>query len=127
VRVLVIDDSAWVREVVRLMLEAAGHEVRVAADGEEGLRAFRRDRADVVLCDLFMPGKEGLETIREFRRDHPGVPVVAMSGGATRGGVDMLPVARSLGACRILPKPFDRASVLAAIEGAVRGPAAALP
>jgi DNA-binding response OmpR family regulator len=127
VRILVIDDACWIREALRLTLEAAGYEVRVAADGEEGLRAFRRDRADVVLCDLCMPGKDGLETIRQFRQEWPGVPVVAMSGGATRGGLNLLTVARSGGACCILRKPFDRASMLAAVEGAVRGPAGVLP
>jgi DNA-binding response OmpR family regulator len=127
VRILVIDDACWVREVVRLTLGAAGYDVRLADDGEKELRVFRRDPADVVLSDLCMPGKDGLETIRQFRQEWPGVPVVAMSGGATRGGVSLLAVARWLGACCILPKPFDRASLLAAVEKAVRGPAGVLP
>jgi CheY-like chemotaxis protein len=102
-RILVIDDACWVREVARLTLEAEGYDVRQAADGEEGLREFRRDPADGVLCDLCMPGTDGVETIRQFRQEWPGVPVVAMSGGAARGGVDLLAVARSLGPAASCP------------------------
>src|SRR5947209_4368981 len=101
-RVLIIDDDAKVRAVLRVMLESAGFEAAEAGDGEEGVRAFRRLEADVVLCDLFMPGRDGLEAIRGLRREFPGVKVIAMSGGGFGGAVDMLPAARLLGAAAVL-------------------------
>ena len=100
------------------VLGRAGHDVREAADGREGLRAYERRPADLVLCDLFKPEKDGLETIREARRRWPGTQVVALSAGAFDGRLDALPVARALGAAAIA-KPFTRQDGPA---GAARGP-----
>jgi CheY-like chemotaxis protein len=119
-RILIIDDEGVLRRVARLALEAAGHEVDEAADGDEGLRAYRARPADVVLCDLFMPGREGLETIPELRR--AGARVVAVSGGGLKGAVSVLDVAVALGAVSALPKPFGRKELLAAVEGALSRP-----
>jgi Response regulator receiver domain len=72
--------------------------------------------ANLVLCDLFMPGGDGLETIRELRSEFPDVKVVAMSGGALGGKLNLLPAAEFLGAVAVLPKPFKVATALAAVE-----------
>jgi CheY-like chemotaxis protein len=117
--ILLVDDEAKVRTAHRLMLERAGFEVAEAGDGEEGVRAYRKRQADVVLCDLFMPGRDGLELILELRREFPGVKIIAMSGGGFTGTVDMLPMARSLGAVGVLYKPFAQATALAAIRAVV--------
>jgi CheY-like chemotaxis protein len=117
--VLVIDDDVAVRAVLRDLLEMAGFEVVEASDGAEGIRTFRRQRADLIFCDVFMPERDGLETITELRRDFPGVKVIAMSGGGFGGSLDLLPVARALGAAAVLHKPFGRAAVLAAVERAL--------
>ncbi len=109
--VLIVDDEPAVRDVLAHMLRAAGHEVWEAADGAEGLRLALDVEPDVVLCDLVMPNKEGLETIRELRRAVPALPVVAMSGGSPRGG-DYLAAARALGAVEALPKPIDIQTLL---------------
>src|SRR5262245_44724316 len=103
-RILLIDDEDVLRRMTRLLLERSGHEVEEAADGEQGLRAFRERPADVVLCDLFMPGREGMETIGLLRR--AGARVVAMSGGGVIGAMGLLDVALAMGACAALPKPF---------------------
>ncbi len=124
-RILVADDDERVRAALRAMLEAAGYEVVEAADGAEAVRAFRRAGADVVFCDLFMPGRDGLEVIGELRRQAPVVKVIATSGGGFGGTVDMLPAARMLGAAATLLKPFTRAEALAAIEEVLRAPAPA--
>jgi DNA-binding NtrC family response regulator len=124
VLVLVIDDDAKVRRICRLLLERAGFEVAEASDGETGLRAFRKRPADVVLCDLFMPGSDGLELIRGLHCEFPGVRVVAMSGGALVGTCDMLPVAQLIGAVEVLHKPFEKTAVLAAIKRALESVAA---
>jgi CheY-like chemotaxis protein len=70
-RILVIDDQDSVREVLHLLLEAVGHQVLLAGGGEEVLRTFRREQADLVLCDVFMPGQDGLDVFRELRREFP--------------------------------------------------------
>jgi CheY-like chemotaxis protein len=121
-RVLVIDDDVRVRSVLRLMLEQSGFEVGEAEDGLKGIRAFRLWGADLIFCDLVMPEKEGIATIRELHREHPGVKVIAMSGNGFRGKVDMLAVALRLGAAGALYKPFTRAAVLRAAAEALGPP-----
>jgi CheY-like chemotaxis protein len=120
-RVLVVDDEEVVRSLLHSVLEPAGHQVLDASDGAEALRVVRRESVDVVFCDLFMPGQDGMETIRDLRRDFPGVPVVAISGGGYGGRVDLLPVARLLGAAQALKKPFRPESVLDAVRQALAG------
>src|SRR5438105_1420483 len=115
-RVLVIDDEEHVRGLVRLLLEEAGCQVTEASNGEEGLQAFHQSPADRVLCDLWMPGKDGLETILELSREFPGVRIIAMSGGAPGSNVDLLPVALQLGAAAFLHKPFVHEELLAAVR-----------
>ncbi len=114
-RILLIEDNQAQREILRQILEKLGHAVIEAADGDEGLAQFARGGADLVLTDLIMPGKEGLETIQEFRRSHPQVKIIAMSGGARVGANDYLNVARRFGADRILAKPFSSAELQEAI------------
>lgn len=84
--ILVIDDEEAVRQLLRLRLEAEGDSVDVARNGAEGIRRYRESRWDFVVCDLFMPEKEGLETIRELRRESRPSPIVAIRGGGFRGG-----------------------------------------
>lgn len=122
-RVLVIDDEASLRKTVRGMLEAHGLEVGEAADGEIGMREFRERGADVVLCDVFMPTKDGLETIREMRRLAPGVKIIAISGGGPGGTVNLLPLASRMGAAEVLFKPFGQPELLAAIRQVATVPA----
>ncbi len=108
-QILLIEDDDLVRQTVRQMLEFLGHEVREAVDGRHALRLANAGPADVVLTDMYMPGMEGVETIREIRRQHPDAKVIAMSGGgAGLGAKDSLRVARLLGAQGTLPKPFGR-------------------
>ena len=115
-RVLVVDDDLHARTVARAILEYAGIEVVEAVDGAAGLRAYRELGADLVLCDLFMPDVDGLELLRELRRESPDVKVIAMSAGGFHGKVDLLAVARQLGAAEILPKPFPAGGLVAAVE-----------
>src|SRR5205823_3446533 len=89
VRVLLVEDDDMVRQSLSLLPEDAGFWVAGATDGKEAVRSYRRTPADVILCDLFMPQRDGLEVIRELRREFPGVRIVAMSGGGFGGGMDM--------------------------------------
>src|SRR5207247_2494072 len=78
-RVLIIDDDVTLRQALTKHLEHVGHEVRQAADGDAGIRAYERHAADVVIVDIFMPGQGGLQTIGRLRREWPAVKIVAMS------------------------------------------------
>lgn len=120
-RILLIEDDQAQREILRLILEKLGHSVLEAADGAEGLALFGRDGADLILTDLIMPRKEGLETIQEFRQMYPAVKIIAMSGGARVGANDYLGVAQRFGATRVLAKPFTREALMEAIGAALPG------
>jgi CheY-like chemotaxis protein len=115
-RILIIDDQDHVRRLVRDLLPPH-HHVLEASNGVEGLRLYSQQPADLVLCDLFMPDKDGIETIRELRRHNPGVKIVAMSGGSFDGRMNLLGVAQVLGADRVLGKPFDYETLCATVEG----------
>ena len=119
-RILVVDDDADVRAAARAILEDAGHEVVEAVDGAAGLRAYRDASFDLVLCDLFMPDVDGIELIRTLRRGSPNVKVIAMSGGAFDGTLDLLDLAPYLGAAEVLPKPFSLDELVRAVERVLR-------
>jgi DNA-binding response OmpR family regulator len=115
-RVLVIDDDDAMRGSIRKILERDGHEVREASDGAHGLKLFRDGGADVVLADLIMPEKEGIETIIELRAQSDDVRILAMSGGEwVSAGEGRLLDAESLGADMSLAKPFTVDQLRAAV------------
>ena len=111
-KILVIDDDVLVRDTIVRILERKGYQVLVAGDGARGLRIFRSERPDLVITDIIMPEKEGLETIREIRGESPDAKIIAISGGARIGNMDFLDVAGKLGASEIIPKPFDPAELV---------------
>ena len=120
--VLIIEDDPCVRAVSRLILEREGFGVREAADGQEGLAAYLDERADVVLCDLVMPVRDGLGTIRELRRLRQDARVVAMSSvGRLALAGEAFEVAGALGAAGAIAKPFTRAELVAAVRAALPG------
>ena len=115
--IMVIDDDIQIRTFVRKVLEGEGYEVREAGNGAEGVKAFRQRPADLVLCDIFMPEKEGLQTIRELQDEFGKVKIVAMSGGNHQcRQVDFLPLARKCGAVSVLHKPLAPKSLLGAVR-----------
>lgn len=124
-RILVIDDDDQVRDTVRAILVKAGFEVAVAADGDEGLTLHGANPAHVVISDIIMPGKEGIETIIELRRTCPDLGIIAMSGAMPGGTLDFLEFAAKLGTDRILAKPFSAEILLGAVRDLL--PPAATP
>lgn len=114
--ILVIDDDASVREVVREMLELEGHAVTMAENGQEAMSKLTGGGFDLVITDLIMPEKEGIETIAEIRRRSSAIPIVAISGGGRLGPGDYLETARYIGADATLAKPFTRQELLTTIE-----------
>ena len=105
--VLVIDDEAQIRRMLRRVLETEGYEVMDAADGSIGISLYRENPTDLVLTDIFMPNKEGLETIMTLKRDFPEVRILAMSGGGVMDSAACLRMAKGLGAARVYVKPFE--------------------
>jgi CheY-like chemotaxis protein len=98
-------------------LEQAGHQVAEAPNGNEGLRLCQQLNPDLIVTDIIMPEKEGLETIMELRRDFPLVKVIAISGGGqTMAGSTCLHLAKRLGAAKTLAKPFSKQELLAAVR-----------
>jgi CheY-like chemotaxis protein len=122
--VLIIDDDDLVREIVKAMLVSEGHEVVLALDGQDGIRQFNNRRIDLVVCDVFMPNQDGIETLRELRRMNAGLPIVMMTGGATATqtethncpDVDFLRMTVLLGATKTIAKPFEVDELVALVQ-----------
>ena len=107
-KILVIDDNRLVRDTVQMVLTAAGYEVIVAAEGRQGVKSFALAQPDLVITDIIMPEKDGIEVVTELRRMNPAIPIIAISGNDSMGMRDLfLTSAHKLGAQRTLTKPFD--------------------
>jgi CheY-like chemotaxis protein len=119
-KILVIEDNKEVLEVLRTMLEDAGHETIPANDGTEGVRAFRACKPDLVITDIIMPERDGIETMREIRALDPDAKIVALSGGAMIGKDYYLHIADALGATALLSKPFTPNDLHGAINACLR-------
>jgi CheY-like chemotaxis protein len=116
-RILVIDDNDEMRDVLRRWLEREGYEVSEAADGDEGIKLFHKEPADLVIADIIMPKKEGIETMVELRRDFPDLKIIAISGGGVEEPENYLESARLIGgALRTFTKPFKRDELLQAVK-----------
>lgn len=107
--ILIIDDDRQMRRLLMRILAGAGHAVRAAENGRDGIALFAQRRADAVITDIVMPQMEGIETIRTLRRDHPTLPIIAISGGSDP---IYLRAASALGATGVLRKPFSPQSLL---------------
>ena len=117
-RILIIDDNTIVLETYRMMLEREGYEVVVATDGKKGISTFKEKSPHLVITDIFMPEKEGLETIRELKENFPNVKIIAISGCVTieSEGEDCLKMAKKFGAMCTLAKPIDMEELLEAVQ-----------
>ena len=104
-RILIIDDDPDMRSLLEQTLKRLGYEIEMAADGKEGLKLYDAKPADVVITDLYMPTKGGLETIIELRRRSPQLPIIALSG--TGAAEKMLSIAQKFGAFASIHKPFS--------------------
>lgn len=114
--VLVIDDDDVVCDVIKRVLEMANLKVIVARNGSEGLEQYRLVAPALIITDLIMPEKEGIETIMALRKQRSSVRILAISGGGRIGNTDILGVARSLGADDILAKPFQPADLISKVH-----------
>jgi len=118
-RILVIDDEQLARFTIREILEAAGHEVVEAKNGAQGLAFQKAQPCDLVITDIIMPEKEGIETIIEMRRDFPKLPIIGISGGGRTRNMDFLKIAKQYGANVVLAKPFSEEDLLKALKSSL--------
>jgi CheY-like chemotaxis protein len=122
-RILVIDDNEDVRTVVADMLEAAGHNVATAPDGARGIEMQRQSPVALVVTDILMPEKEGLETIRDLKEEFPELRIIAMSGaGKLLKSSTHLFTAKEVGADAILRKPFGSSALLELVQQILQQP-----
>ena len=116
-RILIIDDDDQLRTMLRTMLEKVGYnDIEEAASGNMGMKLFRQHPFDLVVTDIIMPDKEGIEVITELRRDYPQIKIIAMSGGGRVGPHGYLEMAKCLGAGRTLAKPFNQSDLIDAVQ-----------
>lgn len=114
--ILIIDDDVQIREMLRQMMEREGYEVLDAANGKVAIRIQREKPADLIITDLIMPEKEGIETIRELKQDFQDIKIIAISGGGRIGPQEYLHLAEMLGAQRTFTKPIEREALLEAVR-----------
>jgi len=114
--ILLIEDDDLFRETLAIALTGRGYTVMQARDGDQGLEIYRVEPADLVITDIVMPNKEGLATVTELRRDYPKLGIIAMSGGLAQDAPLYLQLAANFGANRMLKKPFELATLLAAVK-----------
>ncbi|HQU73156.1 MAG: response regulator [Calditrichaeota bacterium] len=119
-KILVIDDDQQLRKMLVRILKSNGYDVRQAGNGEEGMKLLCEDVPELVITDIVMPDKEGLETISDIRRQFPQVKIIAMSGGGhSIDAANPLFIAGKIGASHTLTKPFEIEKILDVVAGMV--------
>lgn len=117
-RVLIIEDDPHVRALFAEVLGDEGYDVEVAADGEEGLDAYSRNPPDIVISDIFMPEKTGIEVAVDVWRRHPDAKIIFVSG-VLKGQVNAGYLREQLGAVRVLEKPVSPDALVNAVQQAL--------
>lgn len=117
--ILIIDDEEVVRRSIRSILEPEGHVIREAATGKEGISTTHKQTPDLLITDIFMPDKDGLEVIQELRQKKPSLKILAITGGGVNRSFDLLPQAKVFGARATLQKPFLREELIEAVDQAL--------
>lgn len=120
-KILVIDDDPFIRDVLKQTLERSGYSVALAENGEAGLETFNGDEFDLVITDLIMPKKEGVETIAELKKSSPQTKIIAISGGYRLPAENYLKIATTLGVDGTLIKPFEKLDLLRKVETVLGG------
>jgi DNA-binding response OmpR family regulator len=115
-KIYVFDDEPSILLMIKKMLEKAGYEVDIALNGKEGMELFKRNVPDLLITDIIMPEKEGLETIFELRRKYPELKIIAISGGGRIDPYGYLPGAKLFGANMVFQKPLVQKELLQAVS-----------
>jgi len=120
--ILVIYDDKLMCLALARILASAGYSVAQAFNGDEGLQMYRSQKFDLVITDLIMPDKEGIQIIRELRKEDSQIRIIAMSAGGRGGATDYLKWARLMGAKQCLSKPIKREDLLSAVTSVLDMP-----
>ena len=115
-KIIVIDDEPSILLMLKKMLEKAGHEVDIALNGSDGFELFEKFKPDLIITDIIMPQKDGLEVVLELRRKHPDLKIIAISGGGRIHPEGYLPSAKHFGANMIFQKPLVQKEFLQAVS-----------
>ncbi|MCP4548167.1 MAG: response regulator [bacterium] len=115
-RIMIVDDDIMIRKMLRITFEDEGFDVEEAPDGEIAIKLFDQAPVDLIIMDLIMPHKDGIETICDIQYKHPSVKIIAISGGIRNSPGSFLTVAERIGACRSFKKPVDRQQLIAAVQ-----------
>ncbi len=115
--ILIIDGDTQSRMLLRMTLERAGYKVVVAENGKEAMKCQREYQADLIITDIIMPEKKGIETIIAFRIEFPDTKIIAILDGGRIKAVEYSPTAATFGAHRVLVKPFAKNEILEAVQG----------
>ncbi len=124
--ILIIDDEEDIRDALQMILESVGHDVKVASNGNEAVELQRGEPADLIISDIIMPGKDGVNTIKEIRQEFPGIRIIAISGGGSVQPNEYVPeaitttaylaAAKEAGADMVFTKPFERNDLIQAVN-----------
>lgn len=116
-KILIIDDEPQIQNMLKKLLKEEGYDVFSASDGNEGINMYRANPYDLVITDIIMPEKEGLETIRELKKIDPDVKIIVMTGGSNKYSSDMyLELGVKFGAITAFEKPIRRNELLKKIR-----------
>lgn len=115
-KIIVIDDEPYILLMLKKMLEKEGHQVEMATNGVEGIDLYHKNGADLIITDIVMPEKEGLETIINLKTENPSLKVIAISGGGRVDSREYLHSAQLLGAEKIFQKPFKKDEIVNAVN-----------
>jgi DNA-binding NtrC family response regulator len=118
--ILIIDDDEQIRQLLQQMLQGAGYETVVAENGKVGMKCYRQNRPDLVITDLIMPEKEGMETIVELKKEYSDAKIIAISGGGRLAPENYLAIAKRLGAAYTFTKPLERKALLEAVASLLK-------
>ena len=125
--IMIIDDDAAIRRILKRVLEAAGHSIREAGDGKTALRHFAGNPADLVISDIYMPDMGGIEFLTRVREAFPDAKIIAMSGGGPLAKDRVLGAASVLGAVDVMEKPLTVEEVERTVERALAGSEGSAP
>ncbi len=115
-RILLIEDDEGTRSMLRRTLQHASYDTLEAEDGRVGLKLLSEHSVDLVITDIIMPEVEGIELIRNLRANKPNLPIIAISGGGRMGPEGYLNLAKTIGAAKVLAKPFEMEELLSAVK-----------
>ena len=120
--ILIIDDDPHILDLYKRMLEAEGHLVATASNGQEGIDIFRNDQAELVITDMVMPVKDGIKTIIELEKEFPNTKIIAISGGGIIEPDRYLSLAKCIGIKQTLTKPIAKEQLINAVNDVLAMP-----